>query len=1149
MAVAVQAGDVDAVERLWRDKWQALDERGRGAVSFAELPQLLDELGVALTPQELEDAAARIQKWQGSRLLLQGFLRWFLGDGGGDRLLGQQKGDKRKLRAAEAEVAKLRGELDALRKEQADRVVTEARRKGDEAALVARAEAAEKLVDECRAEHAGALAERDATLEAVRREGAAALAKAQTDGAAVDALRARLAAAQEEVEDARKEGAEALQKAEREAADALATNSTALDALRAELEAAKTQGDEALDAARREGAEALETAKSDAAAALEAARREASEAPTDDAALGALRAELDAAREAALDDLRADHEEALAAAREEAAEALAAEAAAREDDLRAATAREEELAAARQELAALQKASEGHAAALARARAEGQAELQAEAAAARDEAAAKAEDELAALRRERDEAKQALKLAKAEATRASRSASAARAAAARLREEAAAAKAPKAAPAPAAPVAKAAAPAPKAAPAPVAPVAKPAPKPAPAAKPAPAPAAALDVAEAAAAPDAAAAPAFAAGARVEARFEGKDTWYAGTVARHAGGDRYDVAYDDGDRESNVAAALIRAYVEPAPAARGPPAALLDVAEAADGPDPAPAPLPAAAPEPAAVEAPAAAEAALLDHAEACDGPDRLFAVGDRVEARFEGKAKYYAGAVAAVTATGYDIAYDDGDRESNVAEDLIRRPLPATAAPEPAAAEAPAAEAALLDVVEMCEGPDAVEEPATVATPEPEPVAAPVEASVLDVVEACEGPDAAEPEPVTIATPEPEPEPVAVAVPEPARVEAALLDVVEPCEGPDAAEEPITVATPEPEPLAAAEPAAAVAAILDVAEPCDGPDRLFAVGDRVEARFQGKAKYYSGIVSAVTARGYDIAYDDGDHETGVAEELLRREFEEPSTLAGDVIEDEFDYDFEPLQEFGFSTRRLGPEAYVELAAGGAPKEEVVALLVRDGLYPTAEAAAAFLDAQDVYDTDEVLSGPLDQWGGDHVEACWPVVTTHTDVYVGTADKRHPGGIIKRDADPRNRGASARRVTIGGVATSSAGGATPLKIKTFEQHDPPSQIQQTAEEATSSTLYDAAAFATPAAPAARAWQPPGVAVPGVADDGDDIYDFEDDEEFAEDASPARPPAVQGARPDLDLDAMIADFEGAAATEESDDGEYSDSFEDD
>ena len=63
--------------------------------------------------------------------------------------------------------------------------MAEARRKGDEAALVARAEAAEQLVDECRAEHAGALAEYDTKLEAVRREGAAALAKAQTDGAAV----------------------------------------------------------------------------------------------------------------------------------------------------------------------------------------------------------------------------------------------------------------------------------------------------------------------------------------------------------------------------------------------------------------------------------------------------------------------------------------------------------------------------------------------------------------------------------------------------------------------------------------------------------------------------------------------------------------------------------------------------------------------------------------------------------------------------------------------------------------------------------------------------------------------------------------------------------------------------------------------------
>ena len=49
-----------------------------------------------------------------------------------------------------------------------------------------------------------------------------------------------------------------------------------------------------------------------------------------------------------------------------------------------------------------------------------------------------------------------------------------------------------------------------------------------------------------------------------------------------------------------------------------------------------------------------------------------FAVGDRVEARFEGKATYYAGNITEVTGSTYSIAYDDGDHESNVAEDLIR---------------------------------------------------------------------------------------------------------------------------------------------------------------------------------------------------------------------------------------------------------------------------------------------------------------------------------------------------------------------------------------------------------------------------------------------------------------------------------------------
>ena len=52
---------------------------------------------------------------------------------------------------------------------------------------------------------------------------------------------------------------------------------------------------------------------------------------------------------------------------------------------------------------------------------------------------------------------------------------------------------------------------------------------------------------------------FAVGTRVEARYEAGDEWYAGVIER-VDGDAYDVAYDDGDHESNVAAALVREEV-------------------------------------------------------------------------------------------------------------------------------------------------------------------------------------------------------------------------------------------------------------------------------------------------------------------------------------------------------------------------------------------------------------------------------------------------------------------------------------------------------------------------------------------------------------------------------------------------------------
>ena len=95
------------------------------------------------------------------------------------------------------------------------------------------------------------------------------------------------------------------------------------------------------------------------------------------------------------------------------------------------------------------------------------------------------------------------------------------------------------------------------------------------------------------------APRFAVGARVEARFEAGETWYAGVIER-VDGDAYDVAYDDGDHESNVAAALVREEVVttrslddvgPTPVPTSPePSAL-------EPPAPEPTPEPAAAPMP------------------------------------------------------------------------------------------------------------------------------------------------------------------------------------------------------------------------------------------------------------------------------------------------------------------------------------------------------------------------------------------------------------------------------------------------------------------------------------------------------------------------------------------------------------------------
>ena len=49
-----------------------------------------------------------------------------------------------------------------------------------------------------------------------------------------------------------------------------------------------------------------------------------------------------------------------------------------------------------------------------------------------------------------------------------------------------------------------------------------------------------------------------------------------------------------------------------------------------------------------------------------------FQPGDKIEAQFQGGQQWYAGTISGKTATGYDVDYDDGDKEQNVAVTLIR---------------------------------------------------------------------------------------------------------------------------------------------------------------------------------------------------------------------------------------------------------------------------------------------------------------------------------------------------------------------------------------------------------------------------------------------------------------------------------------------
>ena len=65
---------------------------------------------------------------------------------------------------------------------------------------------------------------------------------------------------------------------------------------------------------------------------------------------------------------------------------------------------------------------------------------------------------------------------------------------------------------------------------------------------------------------------------------------------------------------------------------------------------------------------------------------------------------------------------------------------------------------------------------------------------------------------------------------------------------------------------------------------CGGSDEApelaetpFVIGDRIEARWAGRATWYPGVIEAIDGDRYGILYDDSETESGVAEALIRLE--------------------------------------------------------------------------------------------------------------------------------------------------------------------------------------------------------------------------------------------------------------------------------
>ena len=381
---------------------------------------------------------------------------------------------------------------------------------------------------------------------------------------------------------------------------------------------------------------------------------------------------------------------------------------------------------------------------------------------------------------------------------------------------------------------------------------------------------------------------YAVGEAVAAKFANQGSWFPGRVGRVNSDDgTYDIVYDDGDEENNVPTTRIRkvAAAAGAAAAAAPTAgatgasssfAVGDRVEADYGGEGSffPGKITAVASDGTYSvgyddgDAEDGIPAALIRRLADGDGDSGVFdadsmstsqgfKVGDRVEANYAGEGDFFPGTISKVNSDGtYDLAYDDGDAETEVEAKLIRK-LPGVGAGD-----------ADADAETDGGGFDADSQSTR------------LEFNVGDEVEA-DYAGAGSYFPGTIS-----------------KVNGdGTYDVAYDDGDSEQAVERRSIRLLSSAAAAAAGAAAAAA----------GPETaasLFSVGDMVEADYGGEGTYFPGKISHVNADGtYDVAYDDGDSENAVPQELIRR-VGQPDAAAEASNFDDADDDDDSQQQGG-----------------------------------------------------------------------------------------------------------------------------------------------------------------------------------------------------------------------------------------------------